>query len=260
MSIFLVNLLLVCKFLTRIVEFWSKLLTVMLMWLQSLYSNKNLRYRNYGSNSELDSHWSSFLFIRLLLNVGPDRSRALPFFHAFSGCDTTSSLSGKSKKSFFETWEVLEEMTPIFCRLPTLNLPENVTEADLKLLENFVVLLLYSKTCNTVEVNEARRILLARDNRSIENIPPTTAALKEHILRCILQASKWFQSLNKQYDNRDPCLWGQQRVENKVLPRWTKLMKCSCKKSCSGRYNCYKADLQCTELCKCTGQCTNSQN
>ena len=32
----------------------------------------------------------------------------------------------------------------IFCRLPTLNLPEDVTEADLKLLENFVVLL-YSK-------------------------------------------------------------------------------------------------------------------
>ena len=170
---------------------------------------------------------------QIALSLGSDRSRAPPFFHAFSGCDTTSFLSGKSKKSFFETWEVLKEMTPIFCRLPTLNSPEDVTEADLKLLENFVVLL-YSKTCNTVEVNEARRILFARDNRSIENIPPTTAALKEHILRCILQVSKWFQSLNKQYDNRDPCLWGQQRVENKVLPRLTELIQCNCKKSCSG--------------------------
>ena len=31
-----------------------------------------------------------------------DKSRALPFFHAFSGCDTTSQFNGKAKKSMWE--------------------------------------------------------------------------------------------------------------------------------------------------------------
>ena len=30
-------------------------------------------------------------------SLGPDKAYALPFFHAFSGCDTTFSMSGKRK-------------------------------------------------------------------------------------------------------------------------------------------------------------------
>ena len=34
-------------------------------------------------------------------SLGPDKSLRFLFIHAFSGCVTTSSLSGKGKKSFF---------------------------------------------------------------------------------------------------------------------------------------------------------------
>ena len=37
-------------------------------------------------------------------SLGPDQSLAFLFFHAFSGCDTTSSLLGKDEKNFFDTW------------------------------------------------------------------------------------------------------------------------------------------------------------
>ena len=32
---------------------------------------------------------------------------------------------------------------------------------------------------------------------------PTQAALKEHIF----QSPKWYQTLHRFYDNRDPCFW-----------------------------------------------------
>jgi len=106
---------------------------------------------------------------------------------------------------------------------------------------------LYSKTCNTRKVNEAREILFSRDSRSIKNIPPTNKALVQHILRSVLQASKWYQCLNKQHDSRDPCIWGWKRLnENEMQPFWTtlpkassvcrELIKCGCKKGCIHQY------------------------
>ena len=44
--------------------------------------------------------------------------------------------------------------------------------------------------CNATDVSNCRRILFA-NVASVESIPPTLAALREHILRAILQAMKW---------------------------------------------------------------------
>ena len=49
---------------------------------------------------------------------------------------------------------------------------------------------MYSPRLNTDEINMARRILFTRVGRSLENIPPTAGALKQHILRSSLFFSK----------------------------------------------------------------------
>ena len=36
--------------------------------------------------------------------LGEPQSRALPVFHAYSGCDTTSAFKCKSKKSAWQAW------------------------------------------------------------------------------------------------------------------------------------------------------------
>ena len=41
-------------------------------------------------------------------SLGEPRSCALPVFHAFSGCDTTSAFNGKGKKS---AWQAFEDVT-----------------------------------------------------------------------------------------------------------------------------------------------------
>ena len=42
------------------------------------------------------------------------RSKALPFFHAFKGCDTVSALFGKCKKTAWQAWNVFENATVVF--------------------------------------------------------------------------------------------------------------------------------------------------
>ena len=43
--------------------------------------------------------------------LGPEKSRSLPLFHAFTGCDTVSAFAGKGKKSAWESWNVFPELT-----------------------------------------------------------------------------------------------------------------------------------------------------
>jgi hypothetical protein len=59
-----------------------------------------------------------------------DYCRGLPFMHAISGCETVSSLDSVGKKTAWEVWKSLPEITEVFQRLSaTFN---EVTEADLE--------------------------------------------------------------------------------------------------------------------------------
>lgn len=46
----------------------------------------------------------------IVRSLGP-RSKALPFFHAFTGCDTMSTFVGKGKKKAWQAWNVFENVT-----------------------------------------------------------------------------------------------------------------------------------------------------
>ncbi|KAG0724212.1 hypothetical protein GWK47_041115 [Chionoecetes opilio] len=75
-----------------------------------------------------------------------------------------------------------------------LRMPSDVSEESMSLLERFVVLM-YDRTSDTMEVNDARKQLFAHKSRALENIPPTQAALQQHIKRASLQGNCWNQTL-----------------------------------------------------------------
>ena len=79
----------------------------------------------------------------------------------------------------------MDEITPFFQKLSSLVTLDEISDDEFELLQFFVVRS-YSKTCNTKEVNKARRTLFSRDNKVIENIPPTRGALRQHALRSVL--------------------------------------------------------------------------
>ena len=55
-------------------------------------------------------------------------------------------------------------------------------------IERFVVLM-YNKDCGLGKVNDARHHLFACGKRTLENLPPTQAALYQHVKRVLLQTS-----------------------------------------------------------------------
>ena len=57
----------------------------------------------------------------------------------------------------------MDELTLLFKKLSSVATPDEISDIEFELLDFFVVRL-YSNTCNTKEVSDARRILFSRDN------------------------------------------------------------------------------------------------
>ncbi len=171
--------------------------------------------------------------------LGDDRSKALLFVHAVSGCDTVSSFCGIDKKTVLDVWNALPNLTALFKRLSQT--PQEITDSEMEELERFVVLL-YSRTSQICTVNAARKHLFSYGNRKLENIPPSRAALLQHVRRAAFQAGHvWGQALISNPNLPCPSQWGWRKDSNgKWEPLWTtlaeaskgchELVKCNCKK------------------------------
>ena len=105
-------------------------------------------------------------------------------FHAYTGCDTISSFNTRGKKTAWDIWKVLEEVTPIFFALSTG--PTEVTCDHEALIERFTILL-YNHTSSKLNIDEARQELFTMKGRAMDAIPPTRAALLQHIKRTAYQ-------------------------------------------------------------------------
>lgn len=105
---------------------------------------------------------------------------------------------------------------------------------------------------------------------SMERLPPTREALKQHIKRAVYQSSGiWANSLENQIQSLDPEEWGWQLNNvGSLNPLWsTKTSasqdlhlqtKCKCKKLCNSmRCSCKKNKVVCSLMCECDGKCKN---
>ena len=149
--------------------------------------------------------------------LGAINSRAIPFFHSISGCDTTSAVAGKGKASFYRTWSMLPEVTETFIKLGNVKDVKDISEQDIRWIEKFFVTL-YSATLNIEEVNVVSRMQFTQGSRALENIPPTLSCLQKHILRASLQATYWSNGLVKQRPHLDPLEWGWRKLGDSVVP------------------------------------------
>ena len=112
--------------------------------------------------------------------IGANTARALPVFHPFSGCDTTSSFLGKSKRNVWKVWKSFPEVTSAF-----LFIAENpfkavdITSPHFMTVERFTVIL-YDKISDCQYLNESKKELFCKKNRSLEDLPPTQDPLAQH--------------------------------------------------------------------------------
>ena len=125
-----------------------------------------------------------------------DVCQALPVFHAFTGCDTTSSFHGKGKKTALEAWKAYPDITSTFKFMADHPFAAVETNSPIFSQVERFTLLLYDKTSVLETVNEARRELFCKKNRNLENLPPTQDALAQHIKRAAYQESIWTTASN----------------------------------------------------------------
>ena len=110
-------------------------------------------------------------------------------------------------------------------------------------------------------VNDARKELFTQKEGSVDAIPPTSNSLLYHAKRAAYQAGRVWSCMLP-----EPGQWGWQRnLKDQWEPYWTslpqaskswqELLKCGCKLGCRGNCKCVKAEMVCTALCKCGGEC-----
>ena len=111
--------------------------------------------------------WKGFRYLaayELAKTLGPDHERciALPMFHAYTGCDKhiVSSFCCWGKKTVWDTWMNLDDITTAFC---TLAATPDVGAIDdwMELLERFVILF-YDHTSSQESVNQAHKQLFTQ--------------------------------------------------------------------------------------------------
>jgi hypothetical protein len=206
---------------------------------------------------------------QIATSLGAEKARVLPMFHAFTGCDTVSSFAGRGKTTAFDTWKSFNAVTAVFSKLVAK--PASFNDDCMSVLEWYVVLL-YDRTSFEATADSARRHLFTTKARSIDAIPPTSAALLQHAKRAIYQGGHvWGQAHIRAPDVPSPESWGwKKNTSGGWEPLWTllpeaavscsELLRCGCKKGCMGLCKCVKADLKCTSLCNFAGHCDHNNS
>ena len=134
-------------------------------------------------------------------------------------------------------------------------------------LERFVVLM-YDRGSSCITVNTSRQ-LFTQKGRAMDALPPTEAALLQHVKRVAYQAGHvWGQALLKNPVLPSPLEWGWIKTNTATWePFWTalpeaskscqELIKCDCDQArgCRSSCKCVKSSMKCTALCKCGGDC-----
>ena len=106
-------------------------------------------------------------------------------FHAFTGCDQTSTFAGRRKNTAWNTWMAYQEGTDVFRSLSKTPTADKLSNA-IPTSQRFVILM-YDRTSANEDVNDARKTMFTPKGRSLENIPPTSTALVQHTKRAVYQ-------------------------------------------------------------------------
>ncbi|CAH3151769.1 unnamed protein product, partial [Porites lobata] len=203
--------------------------------------------------------------------LGPEKTAALPAFHAITGADNTGSLSGKGKVSCWKAF--LEADDSVLNALAKLGREEE-PGTDIKVgIERFVCQLCLPRTDITT-VKELRWFLFRKKQAESDKLPPTQAALHQAILRAHFQLLVWNKDTEPNPVLPSPSDYGWVMENAEWVPVMTtlppapeaviELVKCGCSKErCStNRCQCRRAGLLCTDLCSCSddSECENQHD
>lgn len=220
--------------------------------------------RNVSIYAEMINSNKVYDVIAMVTSLGRETCMALPFFYAFTGCDTVSSfyLKGKCK-----AWDVCsksqekDSLTNIFGVLG--NKPSDITSEQLDVLERYVLDIYSMKKCETLGQARKEKFQMSSDN-DLRKLPPGRDALMQHTKRACYQAGYIWRESFEDFPMPNPELWGWIRDENgHLIPHWEVIhstvqledfiLTCSSQKCKNCK--CFKANVNCIAMCGCGKKC-----
>lgn len=199
--------------------------------------------------------------------IGHSTCTALPGMHAYTGCDTVSSFSGRGKLSALKILQSDKKFQKGFTQLGK----DWVLNDELfQCLEEFTCRI-YSPQTNINDVNEMRYELFRLKNGNIESsqLPPCRDSLHMHAIRANYQAAIWQRSLqpNPDVPSPDVCKGWTLDDDGQLMINWMtgaaapnavlEFLFCKCKQRCvMPKCQCLVNGLKCTESCRLQS-CTN---
>lgn len=185
--------------------------------------------------------------------------------HAFSGCDTTSSIFHKGKLQIFK---LLQKDVQLANIARTFN-DENSTLSEVREAGETLFLMVYgAKKIRNLSLDSYRfdqfKKSLQKQKSRLELLPPTSEAAAQHSSRAFYQIQIWLGN------KKNPEQWGWKKINGSLQPITTllapapesvlQLISCNCTADCSSRCGCRKAGLRCSQICgNCQGmQCLNA--
>ena len=199
-------------------------------------------------------HKARFIPIHSLQSsLGPLLLKALPAYHALTGCDTTGAFSGIGKKS----WKVLVNDFQAQ-QLASLGEEPRSQESQLQSCEAFVCSL-YTTARKFAKTDDAWHFLFCQKNKTSENLPPTSDSRSHHIKRANFQTYIWNTALCPMQNLPSPL--PVLMTKNSAPEGIAELTTCGCEKSkCLCNCSCKSSNLPCTEACACMADHENCSN
>ena len=190
----------------------------------------------------------------------------MPVFHALTENDTVSPFGGRGKKTAWNTWQSFPKVIEAFL----------VYKGNAKCYRRWCTLYLYywsglSCCCMNAQVTKWESTMpISTCFPKLQELLRIFNRLKQH------WCSKSSEPCIKQESGTRPYF--QIHMQLRVLPTedgspvvlvwhhwWTtlpevsgccyELIRCGCKKCCTGRCSCVKPELRCIALCSCSDEC-----
>lgn len=230
---------------------------LLVIFSQLAQNFKNIYFRKNNNGSKPNQFYNSNSF------KYPNVQKIVAFLHAFTGCDTTSCFYRLGKNRLINSFpaEKLLELSSVFYQ-------KNASSEEIASSAYHLIIGMYSDKSEKKIIDKSPNFTLndlrfmqfskakIKSKFSLESLPPTEGAAKQHAFRVYYQLQQWLGNIDLQATD-----WGWQIKRGKLLPVGTadppipiKLMNqiaCSCsKKGCiDASCGCKKHGLRCTNLC-----------
>ena len=174
---------------------------------------------------------------RLNSSLGTPLCKALPAFHALTGCDSTSALQGIGKTT---AWKILLKDNQFQQQLSQFSASPAVSKESSVSSEAFICSL-YNRGGRLTKADEVRYLLFCQKNKKSDELPPMSESLSHHIKRANFQMHIWNKALvamqnlpspdgrgwKMEGDDLVPVLMTKEHAPKNIV----ELTACHCKKS-----------------------------